>query len=361
MELKIEYIPVEDLKPYERNNKKHADFDVGEIAKSIEKYGFNDPIGIYGKNIIVEGHGRLLAAKKLGMETVPCIRLDHMTDKERREYAILHNKTAELAEYDFVNIELELPDLDFSDFDIDFGLDTIMPEFDNEADNSDADDEWDSERHNERERTFETYNLYQVDLSRTAGKYQMPIIKKQIFNAPKVLSSFTNAINTTDETVKQCGVHFFSDDYKFERIWADPDKYAEKLTEFECALTPDFSLYLDMPMAMKIWNVYRSRLIGQVMQDYGIKVVPTVQWAEPETFEFCFDGIEKGSICAISTIGVKRDENATDIWRQGVAEMIKRVEPTAIWCYGGDIGYDFGDIPVTYWENENKVRLTNGK
>lgn len=122
MELKIEYIPVEDLKPYERNNKKHADFDVGEIAKSIERYGFNDPIGIYGKNIIVEGHGRLLAAKKLGMETVPCIRLDHMTDKERREYAILHNKTAELAEYDFANIELELPDLDFSKFDIDFGF-----------------------------------------------------------------------------------------------------------------------------------------------------------------------------------------------------------------------------------------------
>lgn len=122
MELKIEYLSVDELKPYERNNKKHEDFDVGEIAKSIEKYGMNDPIGVWKDNKIIEGHGRLLACKKLGIDKVPCVRLDHLTDKQRREYAILHNKTSELAEYDFANLELELPDLDFSDFDIDFGL-----------------------------------------------------------------------------------------------------------------------------------------------------------------------------------------------------------------------------------------------
>lgn len=120
MELQIEYISVDDLKPYERNNKKHEDFDIGEIAKSIEKYGMNDPIGIWKDNIIIEGHGRALACKHLGIDEVPCVRLDHLTDKERREYAILHNKTAELAKYDFANLELELPDLDFSGFDIDF-------------------------------------------------------------------------------------------------------------------------------------------------------------------------------------------------------------------------------------------------
>lgn len=123
MQLKIEYLSVDELKPYERNNKKHEDFDVGEIAKSIEKYGMNDPIGIWKDNKIIEGHGRLLACKKLGIDKVPCVRLDHLSDKQRREYAILHNKTSELAEYDFANLELELPDLDFSDFDIDFGFD----------------------------------------------------------------------------------------------------------------------------------------------------------------------------------------------------------------------------------------------
>lgn len=123
IELNIEYIELDKLKPYKRNNKKHVDFDIGEIAKSIEKYGMNDPIGIWKDNQIIEGHGRLEACKRLGIDKVPCIRLDHLTDKERREYAILHNKTAELAEYDFDNLAAELPDLDFSDFDFDFGLD----------------------------------------------------------------------------------------------------------------------------------------------------------------------------------------------------------------------------------------------
>lgn len=129
MELKIEYIAVEDLKPYEKNNKKHEDFDIGEIAKSISKYEMIDPVGIWGKdNTIVEGHGRVLACKQLGIDKVPCIRLDHLTDEQRREYAIVHNKSQELAKYDFDNLALELDDLDFSDFNFDFGIDTDTDE-----------------------------------------------------------------------------------------------------------------------------------------------------------------------------------------------------------------------------------------
>lgn len=121
--MNVEYIPVGQLKPYEKNARKHAEYDVGQIAESIERYGFNDPVGIWGKdNIIVEGHGRLLAAKKLGMKEVPCIRLDDLTDKQRREYAILHNKTAELSSWDFDLLADDIGELDFSGFDIDWGL-----------------------------------------------------------------------------------------------------------------------------------------------------------------------------------------------------------------------------------------------
>ncbi len=124
MELRIA-----DLKPYGRNNKKHEDFDIDEIAKSISKYEMIDPVGIWGKdNTIVEGHGRVLACKKLGIDKVPCIRLDHLTDEQRREYAIVHNKSQELAKYDFDNLALELEDLDFSDFSFDFGIDTDTDE-----------------------------------------------------------------------------------------------------------------------------------------------------------------------------------------------------------------------------------------
>lgn len=121
MELKIEYLPISELKPYENNARKHAEADVEAIKKSIEEFGFNDPIGIW-HDTIVEGHGRLLAAQEIGMGEVPVIRLDHMTDEERRAYALAHNKTAELSDWDFEMLDTELEDI----FDIDmsqFGFD----------------------------------------------------------------------------------------------------------------------------------------------------------------------------------------------------------------------------------------------
>jgi site-specific DNA-methyltransferase (adenine-specific) len=112
MDLKIEYLPVKALKPYERNARKHQNEDVTAIVASIRDFGFDDPIGIWSdKNIIVEGHGRLLAAKKLGMKEVPCIRLDHLSDEQRRAYALAHNRTAELSVWNDELLNLELDDI----------------------------------------------------------------------------------------------------------------------------------------------------------------------------------------------------------------------------------------------------------
>lgn len=129
MELRIEYLPVDCLTPYEGNTRKHAPEDIDQIKASIIADGFNDPIGIWGeKNIIVEGHGRLIAAKELGMESVPCIRLDHLTDTQRRDYAIRHNRTAELSEWDFGKLEEEIARLEIEGVDLSglkFDLDAL--------------------------------------------------------------------------------------------------------------------------------------------------------------------------------------------------------------------------------------------
>lgn len=129
MELNIEYLPAEALRPYDRNARKHAKKDVDAIAASIREFGFDDPIGIWGDGLIVEGHGRLLAAKQLGMGSVPCIRLDHLTDEQRRAYTLAHNRTAELSEWDFdvQAAELaEITEIDMAEFG--FDLDNIVPE-----------------------------------------------------------------------------------------------------------------------------------------------------------------------------------------------------------------------------------------
>lgn len=128
-DLKIEYLEIGQLQPYERNAKKHDVDDVQAICRSIEQFGFSDPIGIWGKeNLIVEGHGRLEAAKNLNLDRVPCIRLDELTDEERREYMIMHNRTAELSIWDFKVLAEEAQNEELYDFDVDLGLDDVNEE-----------------------------------------------------------------------------------------------------------------------------------------------------------------------------------------------------------------------------------------
>ena len=114
MELKVEYLPIETIAPYESNAKVHTAEQIEQIKKSIEDYGMNDPIGVW-HDTIVEGHGRLMACLELGYTEVPVIRLDHMTDEQRREYMLVHNQTTMNTGYDFDLLDLELEDL--PDFD----------------------------------------------------------------------------------------------------------------------------------------------------------------------------------------------------------------------------------------------------
>lgn len=119
--LTIVYLPISSLKASETNARAHGDADVEAIAASIREFGFNDPVGIWSdENIVVEGHGRILAAQSIGMTSLPCVRLDHLSDAGRRAYALAHNRTAELSKWDEAirdaEIEALKADFDFSKF-----------------------------------------------------------------------------------------------------------------------------------------------------------------------------------------------------------------------------------------------------
>lgn len=109
MELKIEYLPKESLKPYVGNAKLHPAEQVEQIKKSIEEFGFNDPIAIWHEGVVVEGHGRLLAVMEMPeIKEVPVIRLDNLTDEQRRAYMLVHNKLTMNTNFDFSLLEMEL-------------------------------------------------------------------------------------------------------------------------------------------------------------------------------------------------------------------------------------------------------------
>lgn len=298
--------------------------------------------GVDENNMIIEGHGRYEALKQLGVKQVPCIELNNMTEEQKKAYILVHNKLNMDTGFDTELLNNELLDIntiDMTKFDLNIKLDDLFKE-------------------NERHRTNDTYNLGIMDNENVSDFWQMPIIKNDNF-IPSKLIGFNYAKTSKEKNV---GIHFYLDDYQFERLWNKPEEYTDILKQYECILSPDFSLYMDMPMPMKIWNIYRSRLIGQYYQSQEIKVIPTLSWAEEETFEFCFEGIPKGSIVSISTIGVKKNKEALKIWKTGVDELIKRIEPSTILIYGGKLDYDYGNIEVIYYENEVTERMIkNGR
>lgn len=116
---KIIWKPIDELIPYEHNAKEHNITQVENIAKSIQKYGWQSPILIDRNNVIVAGHGRIEAAKTLGLKDCPCIIAEGLTEKQIREYRILDNKLNE-SEWIDSELEIELSELDFDDFNIDF-------------------------------------------------------------------------------------------------------------------------------------------------------------------------------------------------------------------------------------------------
>jgi len=110
--LQIELIDIDKLKPYPNNAKLHPEEHVTQIVASILEFGFNDPIGVDENDVLIEGHGRLLAAKQMGMKQVPVIRLDQLTEEQKKAYIIAHNKLQSLTGFDLEKLNKELQSLD---------------------------------------------------------------------------------------------------------------------------------------------------------------------------------------------------------------------------------------------------------
>lgn len=207
---------------------------------------------------------------------------------------------------------------------------------------------------NTKLRTDKNYNLDIVNID-DCGEF-MPIIAPCLY-IPENLIGFNQCMSNATQ---KDGIHFFIDDYQFERLWRKPDRYIETLSMFPCVLTPDFSLYNDMPFPMQQWNIYRSRALGNYWQRIGMNVIPTLSWSTKESYNFAFDGLPKKSTYAVSTVGVKKDKKAIDLWKNGMEAFIEKLEPNTILLYGSDIDFDFC-CNIKKYKNKTLERLRHGR
>lgn len=185
-----------------------------------------------------------------------------------------------------------------------------------------------SSNYSHKRNTFKTYFF---ENERTDNKFNFPeldfappqkVVKIKPFNIFKSIPD------------DYSWVHFFIDDYQFERVWQTPTQYINLLKQAAGVITTDFSMYADMPKAVQIYNCYRNRALARLFQKSGIKIIPTVGWSDEESFEWCFDGIAKGSAVAVSSNGCLQNSTSKQLFISGFNKMMEVLNPCQIILIG---------------------------
>lgn len=196
-----------------------------------------------------------------------------------------------------------------------------------------------SKNNNTRSGCKDVFRSFLVRNATYDGILEMPCIKS-VDAIPNKLTAFSKAIRSKDF---DSFVHFFEDDIEFERIWNAPNRYLPILRKFDGVITPDFSLYRDMPLVMQEWNTYRNRAIGHWLQENGITVIPNIRFSDERSYAFCCDGISKGGTIAVGSHGCIKINIERIYFEKGLSEIIKKLEPKRIIVYGVAPDYIFDD------------------
>lgn len=196
-------------------------------------------------------------------------------------------------------------------------------------------------------------NYLKIKNMELMGPYGLPRVRGVRIKHPEdvKLLGFNYATNPKTKDKEKQWVHFFLPDYRFQQVWNHPDNYIDIFKQYKGICSPDFSCYVGMPKAMQIFNVYRMAFLSAYYERYGIKVLPSVTWGEPDTFDWCFDWVPKKSAIVVSTVGCMQNKDVYREFLKGYEKMCKIVDPYQVIVYGkatpemGDIGPEFTRVP----------------
>lgn len=188
-----------------------------------------------------------------------------------------------------------------------------------------------------RKPVKDVFGLWQIDFLGGAGfrgKYEIPYVHgtSQI---PESLVPFSKCKNETDCADK--AVHFYEYDEKFAFELESEDRFTkllEMLRKYKCVILPDFSVYRDLPLAVQINQVYKSRAAGAFLEHNGIKVIPNIRWGDERSYEFAFEGVEQWGIVSVGVQGAYRDKENAYFFEKGFLKMLDVIDPETVLCYG---------------------------
>jgi len=174
---------------------------------------------------------------------------------------------------------------------------------------------------NEKFSNYDVFNAFLVKDAEYDGYIELPVIRTS-GQIPEKVVTFSKAMskNWTDF---DCWVIFYEHDKKFERLWNNPKKYLGRLKKFKGVISPDFSLYRNMPLVMQEWNTFRGRALAFWLQSNGVEIIPNVRFGDERTYSFCFDGIEENKTISIGTHGCIKLREDKLFFKVGLARMVK--------------------------------------
>lgn len=176
------------------------------------------------------------------------------------------------------------------------------------------------------------YSSYLVDGATFVGKYQIPSIPKHdVILIPKDMVPFDKR-NVVKE--RDLAIDFYMHDVTFRQILTSTSKYFDELSRFAAVISPDCSLYRDMPLCLQITNTYMNRAVGFYLQKHGVYVIPNVRWGDERSFEFCFQGLPTNDIVCISTHGCIKGEENKYYFKLGLEEMLIVLKPQVVLVHG---------------------------
>jgi hypothetical protein len=367
------------LIPSARNARTHGPAQVAQIARTIERFGWTNPVLVDEGGEIIAGHGRVMAAKELGLDQVPVMVAAGWTSEQKRLYALADNRIALSAEWDDAILAAELrslseiADLSLAGFGAD-EIDKILAKTEGPDKLDDVSDELPGAAALKDWINFDSTLPWNIPPIRADLLAPWPDKEVKAWASDEdvfpddgeswyVWNFRLGSVRGLPADRKILG--FYTDDTRFECMWDETPKWVAKILNvgFRVAISPNYSMYMGEPRAVHLWATYRARWVGRYMQEAGIALIPDVNWADAASFEYCLLGIPENAPAIsvqLQTLNTP-DEIARAV--SGVQMVARKLRPQTLAVYCGPTGHKViqaaslpADVRVVLVESRTSVR-----
>ncbi len=179
-------------------------------------------------------------------------------------------------------------------------------------------------------RRKDVFHAFLVKNANYAGDEEIPCIITSN-KIPEKVISFSKAVTSKEY---DSWIHFYEHDYKFEKLWNNPQKYLPIIKRFKGIISPDFSLYYDMPLVMQKWNTYKGKALAAYLYENGVEIIPNVRWGDERTFALSVLGVEQNKTIAVGTHGCIKTIEEKQMFIRGFDYVVQALKPKNIVVYG---------------------------